>query len=172
MFCLLATALCWLTMAPVRAGGLPQEIQDLDAPGYAPGKGILRQLAFDCRILRKLQMSVTDIVARRDSYSMLMRSVQGSGSAVGFASSFLGPSVDAAAGVEVARVEGAAGELTPPVSRAVTSIDAVPTGDVSPAGATFFSGGAMSRASTGKSCTCCSAHFAASPFKGLFVLYS
>jgi hypothetical protein len=48
---------------------------------YTPGKGILRQLSFDCRILRK----VTDVVARRGSYSMLMRSGHRSGGASGFA---------------------------------------------------------------------------------------
>src|SRR5690348_7422119 len=36
----------------------------------------------------------------------------------------------------------------------------------------FSSGGAMSRASTGKRCACCSDHLAARPFSGLFVLYS
>ena len=37
MFCWLTTALCWLTLAPVRVGGLPQESQDLDAPGIRTG---------------------------------------------------------------------------------------------------------------------------------------
>src|SRR5258706_11989848 len=131
--------------------------------GQTPDKGILRQLALDCRILRK----VTDDVARRGSYSMLMRSVQGSESAAGFASEVLGASL-AFAGV----IEPAAVEICSPALRIASSIDAAATGDVSPAGATFSSGGAMSRVSTGKSCACCSAHFAARPFKGLFVLYS
>src|ERR1700752_5265520 len=134
--------------------------------GQAPVKGILRQLAFDCRILRK----VTDVGYRyrmTGSYSMLMRSVHGSRSAAGLASAVLGASLAVAGVMEAAVVEICSFAL-----RTVSSIDPAVTGDVSPAGATLSSGGAISRASTGKSCACCSAHFAASPFKGLLVLYS
>ena len=69
--------------------------------GQAPAKGILRQLAFDCRILRK----VTDVGYRyrmTGSYSMLMRSVHGSESPDRFASMVLDASLAVVDEVEVA----------------------------------------------------------------------
>src|SRR6266446_5718585 len=67
---------------------------------------------------------------------------------------------------------GGRAELVPlPVLDASTA-GANGTGAASAGVAAFSSGGAISRGSTGKNCACCSAHFAASPFKGLFVLYS
>src|SRR6266404_1324399 len=84
----------------------------------------------------KLPMSVTDN-RMRGSYSMLMRSVQGSGSAAGWASPVLGASL-ALAGV----IEAAVVEICSLALRTVPSIDAAAMGDVSPAGATFSSGGA------------------------------
>src|SRR5438445_7709998 len=88
--------------------------------------------------------------------SMVIRSAQGSGDAEAFASRFCDDSA----------------ELVPlPVLDASTA-GANGTGAASAGVAAFSSGGAISRGSTGKNRACCSAHFAASPFKGLFVLYS
>jgi hypothetical protein len=69
--------------------------------GQAPAKGILRQLAFDCRILRKVT-KVGYKCRSRGSYSMLMRSVHGSESPDRFASRVLGKSLAVVDEVELA----------------------------------------------------------------------
>src|ERR1700740_1394157 len=118
MFCLLITALCWLTIAPVRAGGLPQ-----GKSGFRCSGGRLRVKEFYvnwpsiAESSGKLPMSVTDN-RMRGSYSMLMRSVQGSGSAAGWASAVLGASL------AVAGLMEAAVEICSLALRTVSSLDA------------------------------------------------
>src|SRR5437773_4030228 len=126
-----------------------------------PGREILRQVAFECRIPQG--GACLQPLASYDStlVSMVIRSAQGSGDAEPFASRFCNDSDG-----------GSRADLVPfPVLDASTA-GANGTGAASAGVAAFSSGGAISRGSTGKNCACCSAHFAASPFKGLFVLYS
>jgi hypothetical protein len=93
--------------------------------------------------------------------SMVIRSAQGSGDVEPFASPFCDDSDG-----------GGAAELVPLPGLDASTADVNGTGAASAGVAAFSSGGAISRGSTGKNRACCSAHFAASPFKGLLVLYS
>ena len=122
---------------------------------YAPAREILRQLAAECRA--GLSANKLTFV-----YSMEMRSAHGSAGGPVVLARLAKGGVDGSG--------GGAGELR--ADEAWASEGLVATGG---AGTSVFgdsSGGAMSRASTGKRCACCSDHLAARPFSGLLVLYS
>src|SRR5262245_46379920 len=123
--------------------------------GYAPGREILRQLAWECRKL-------AGPLASGLTYSMEMRSAQGSAAgSPGLTALFAEVGGPAGAGASVFS------------ATAALSGGALCEGEAVDDGVRGLSnGGAISRASTGKSCACCSDHLAARPFSGLFVLYS
>src|ERR1700739_410299 len=92
MFCLLITALCWLTIAPVRAGGLPQGKSGFRCSG---GRHRLKEFYVNWPSIAEFSGShkVGPECRSRDFYSMLMRSAHGSESADRFASRVRGASL-------------------------------------------------------------------------------